>query len=136
MKPSLLAQNVSGLRYDIQIRVAIRYVVISAVTNLMTALVYLVIGCKFKVHRNKPPKAEIINEKQQPKRKCGKILVLDNTRWEASYMRFQQLDPCTRCVESNTNFDQFHSISFSTDLIRAPDAWHLIYQRASITISL
>lgn len=42
----------------------------------------------FKNKKDKPPKAEIITEPKEPEpiptTKCGKPLVLDNTRWEAS----------------------------------------------------
>lgn len=44
----------------------------------------------FKSKKDKPPKAEIITERKQPEApltKCGKPLVLDNTRWEASTTR-------------------------------------------------
>lgn len=41
----------------------------------------------FKSKKDKPPKAEIITEPKEPEQpltKCGKPLVLDNSRWEAS----------------------------------------------------
>lgn len=41
----------------------------------------------FKNKKDKPPKAEIISERKEPEQsltKCGKPLVLDNSRWEAS----------------------------------------------------
>lgn len=42
----------------------------------------------FKKTKDKIPKSEIINEPKEPQKpaisKCGKPLLLDNSRWEAS----------------------------------------------------
>lgn len=46
----------------------------------------------FKSKKDKPPKAEIITEPKEPEQpltKCGKPLILDNTRWEASIQKTQ-----------------------------------------------
>lgn len=51
----------------------------------------------FKKTKDKIPKSEIITEPKEPKTppvsKCGKPLLLDNTRWEASTGNFLYRSP-------------------------------------------
>lgn len=63
----------------------------------------------FKKTKDKIPKSEIITEPKEPKTppvsKCGKPLLLDNTRWEASTGNFLYRSPelCSGLEEGYIN---------------------------------